>query len=66
LEDDWRKEHLFVLGKARAQYQEVLKQIQDSDRVLLEYTQQLEACTTMSKPANVVCLKAELWGAEPA
>src|SRR5215469_13120528 len=60
LEGDWRKEHLFVLAKAWAQHQEVQKQIQDCDRELLEYTQQLEACTTVSKPVKVVRLKAEL------
>ncbi len=65
LEGDWRKEHLFVLAKAWAQYQEVKKQIQDCDRELLEYTSELEACTTVSKPAKVVRLKAELLGAEP-
>lgn len=42
LEGDWRKEHLFVLAKAWAQYQEVQKQIQDCDRELLQYTQELE------------------------
>jgi transposase len=31
LEGDWRKEHLFVLAKAWAEYQEVQKQIQDCD-----------------------------------
>jgi len=31
LEGDWRKEHLFVLAKAWAQYQEVKKQIQDCE-----------------------------------
>jgi transposase len=66
LEGDWRKEHLFVLAKAWAQYQEVKKQIQDCDRELLEYTSELETCTTVSsKPAKVVHLKAELLGAEP-
>ncbi len=42
LEGDWRKEHLFVLAKAWAQYQEVQKQIQDCDRELLGYTRELE------------------------
>jgi transposase len=65
LEGDWRKEHLFVLAKAWAQYQEVQKQIQDCDRELLEYTHELEACTTVRKPARVVGLNAELLGAEP-
>ena len=64
LEGDWRKEHLFVLAKAWAQHQEVQKQIQDCDRELLEYTQQLEACTTLSKPLKVMHLKAELLGAQ--
>jgi transposase len=65
LEGDWRKEHLFVLAKAWAQYQEVQKQIQDCDRELLEYTSELEACTIVSKPVKVVHLKTELLGAEP-
>jgi transposase len=65
LEGDWRKEHLFVLAKAWAQYQEVQKQIQDCDKELLEYTAELEACTTVIKPAKVVRLKAELLGPEP-
>jgi transposase len=65
LEGDWRKEHLFVLAKAWAQHQEVQKQIQDCDRELLEYTRELEAGTTVAKPAKVVRLKAELLGAEP-
>ena len=65
LEGDWRKEHLFVLAKAWAQYQEVQKQIQDCDRELLEYTRELEACTTVGKPVKVVRLEAQLLGAEP-
>ena len=65
LEGDWRKEHLFVLSKAWAQYQEVQKQIQDCDRELLEYTQQLEACTTVAKPVRVIHLKPEFLGSEP-
>jgi transposase len=65
LEGDWRKEHLFVLAKAWAQYQEVQKQIQDCDKELLEYTCELEACTTVIKAAKVVRLKAELLGPEP-
>src|ERR1700747_2947395 len=65
LQGDWRKEHLFVLAKAWAQYQEVQKKIQDCDRELLEYTAELEACTTVIKPAKVVRLKAELLGPEP-
>src|ERR1700745_2758593 len=65
LQGDWRKEHLFVLAKAWAQYQEVQKQIQDCDRELLQYTQQLEACTTVVKPVKVMCLRPELVGCEP-
>jgi transposase len=65
LEGNWRKEHLFVLAKAWAQYQEVQKQIQDCDRELLEYTQQLEACTTVAKPVRVIHLKPEFLGSEP-
>jgi transposase len=65
LEGNWRKEHLFVLAKAWAQYQEVQKQIQDCDRELLQYTQQLEACTTVAKPVRVIHLKPEFLGSEP-
>jgi transposase len=65
LEGDWRKEHLFVLAKAWAQYQEVQKQIQDCDRELLQYTQELEACTTVVKPLKMMCLRPELMGSEP-
>ena len=65
LEGDWRKEHLFVLAKAWAQYQEVQKQIQDCDRELLQYTQELEACTTVLKPVKVMRLRAELVDSEP-
>jgi len=65
LQGDWRKEHLFVLAKAWAQYQEVQKQIQDCDRELLQYTQQLEACTSVVKPVKVMCLRPELMGSEP-
>jgi transposase len=64
LEGDWRKEHLFVLAKAWAQYQEVQKQIQDCGRELLQYTQELEACTTVLKPAKVMRLRPELAGSE--
>src|ERR1700747_2533556 len=64
LQGDWRKEHLFVLAKAWAQYQEVQKQIQDCDRELLQYTQQLEACTTVVKPVKVMFLRTELVGCE--
>ena len=65
LEGDWRKEHLFVLAKAWARYQEVQKQIQDCDRELLQYTRELEACGKVSKPTKVVRLKAELLATEP-
>jgi len=65
LQGDWRKEHLFVLAKAWAQYQEVQKQIQDCDRELLQYTQELEACTTVVKPLKMMCLRPELMGSEP-
>jgi transposase len=64
LEGDWRKEHLFVLAKAWAQYQEVQKQIQDCDQELWNYTRELEACTNVIKPAKVMRLKPELVGAE--
>jgi transposase len=64
LQGDWRKEHLFVLAKAWAQYQEVQKQIQDCDRELLQYTQELEACTTLPKAAKVMRLRPELAGSE--
>jgi transposase len=62
LEGDWRKEHLFVLAKAWAQYQELQKQIQDCDNELLAYTSELQAATTLIQPAKVVRLKPELWG----
>ena len=65
LQGDWRKEHLFVLAKAWAQYKEAQKQIQDCDRELLQYTQELEACTTVLKPAKVMHLRPELMGSEP-
>ena len=65
LEGNWRKEHLFVLAKAWAQYQEVQKQIQDCDRELLQYTRELEACTTVIKAAKVMRLKPQLVGSEP-
>ena len=65
LEGDWRKEHLFVLSKAWAQYQEVQKQIQDCDRELLEYTSKLEACTTVAKPVKVIHLRPELLSSKP-
>jgi transposase len=64
LEGDWRKEHLFVLAKAWAQYQQVQKQIQDCDQELWNYTRELEACTKVIKPAKVMRLKPELVGAE--
>jgi len=65
LEGDWRKEHLFVLAKAWAQYQEVQKQIQDCDQELWNYTRELEACTQVIKPLKVMRLKPELMGLEP-
>src|SRR6201987_807343 len=65
LQGDWRKEHLFVLAKAWAQYQEGQKQIQDCDRELLQYTQELEACTTVVKPLKMMCLRPELMDSEP-
>jgi len=65
LEGDWRKEHLFVLAKAWAQYQEVQKQIQDCDQELWNYTRELEACTQVIKPAKVMRLKSKLMGVEP-
>src|ERR1700741_5532588 len=65
LQGDWRKEHLFVLAKAWAQYQEMQKQIQDCDRELLQYTQELAACTSVVKPVKVMCLRPELVGSEP-
>src|SRR5258708_16706433 len=64
LEGDWRKEHLFVLSKAWAQYQEVQKQIQDCDQELWNYTRELEASTNVIKPAKVMRLKPELVAAE--
>src|SRR5260370_3886163 len=60
LEGDWRKEHLFVLAKAWAQYQQVQKQIQDCDQELWNYTRELESCTKVIKPANVMRLKPAL------
>jgi transposase len=65
LEGDWRKEHLFVLQKAWDQYQQLQKQIQDCDKELLDYTRELEACTTVVKPARIMRLNAELLGAAP-
>jgi len=65
LEGDWRKEHLFVLAKAWAQYQEVQKQIQDCDQELWNYTRELEACTQVIQPAKVMRLKPQLMGVEP-
>src|SRR5215469_14916351 len=65
LEGDWRKEHLFVLAKAWAQYQELQKQIQDCDQELWSYTRKLEACTQVIKPAKVMRLKPQLMGVEP-
>src|SRR5215813_12885122 len=62
LEGDWRKEHLFVLAKAWAQYQELQKQIQDCDQELWSYTRKLEACTQVIKPAKVMRLKPQLMG----
>jgi transposase len=64
LEGDWRKEHLFVLAKAWAQYQEVQKQIRDCDQELWNYTRELEACTNIIRPVKVMRLKPELVGAE--
>ena len=64
LEGDWRKEHLFVLAKAWAQYQQVQKQIQDCDQELWNYTRELEACTKVIQPAKVMRLKPALVGAE--
>ena len=64
LEGDWRKEHLFVLAKAWAQYQQVQKQIQDCDQELCNYSRELEACTKVIQPAKVMRLKPELVGAE--
>ena len=64
LEGDWRKEHLFVLARAWAQYQEVQKQIQDCNQELWNYTRELEACTKVIKPAKVMRLKPQLMGAE--
>jgi len=65
LEGDWRKEHLFVLAKVWAQYQEVQKQIQACDQELWNYTRDLEACTKVIKPAKVLRLNPQLLGAEP-
>jgi transposase len=65
LEGDWRKEHLFVLAKAWAQYQGVQKQIQDCDQELWNYTRELEACTQVIKPTKIMRLKPELVGSEP-
>lgn len=62
LEGDWRKEHLFVLQKAWDQYRQTQKQIQDCDKELWEYTRELEAATTVTKPTNVAGLKPELLG----
>jgi transposase len=65
LEGDWRKEHLFVLEKAWDQSQQLHKQIQDCNAELLKYTRELEACTTIVKPARIMRLKTELMAAEP-
>jgi transposase len=64
LEGDWRKEHLFVLQKAWDQYQQVQDKIQDCDKELLAYSRELEAATTVIKPAKVMRLNPQSVGVE--
>ena len=59
LEGDWRSEHLFVLKVAWENWKQAQHQIQKCDQQLLEYTRQLEACTTLAKPIKTVRLSTQ-------
>lgn len=65
LEGDWRSEHLFVLRVAWENWKQTQHQIQKCDQELLEYTRQLEACTTVAQPIKVVRLSTEVAGSHP-
>lgn len=65
LEGDWRSEHLFVLRVVWENWKQAQHQIQRCDQQLLEYTRQLEACTTIAQPIKTMRLHAELAGSEP-
>jgi transposase len=65
LEGDWRSEHLFVLRVAWENWKQTQHQIQKCDQQLLEYTRQLEACTTVAGPIKIVRLSSEVAGSQP-
>jgi len=65
LEGDWRSEHLFVLRVAWENWKQTQHQIQKWDQQLLEYTRQLEACTTVAGPIKIVRLSSEVAGSQP-
>jgi len=56
LEGDWRREHLFVLAAAWHSWKELQQQVQSCDQELLNYSRELEACTTVAKPTKVMRL----------
>jgi transposase len=56
LEGDWRREHLFVLAAAWRSWKELQQQVQSCDQELLNYSRELEACTTVAKPTKVMRL----------
>ncbi len=60
LEGDWRSEHLFVLRLGWENWRQAQGQIQKCDSQLLEYTRQLEACTTIAKPVKIMRLSPQL------
>ncbi len=65
LEGDWRSEHLFVLKVAWENWKQAQHQIQKCDQQLLEYTRQLEACTTLAKPIKTVRLSTQAARSHP-
>jgi len=60
LEGDWRSEHLFVLRVAWENWKQAQQQIQKCDHQLLEYTRQLEASTTLTRPIKIMRLSTEV------
>jgi transposase len=56
LEGDWRREHLFVLAAAWRSWKELQQQVQSCDQELLNYSRELEACTTVAKSTKVMRL----------
>lgn len=60
LEGDWRSEHLFVLRLGWENWRQAQGQIQKCDHQLLDYTRQLEACTTIAEPVKIMRLSPQL------